>query len=270
MRSGAGETSSTRISLVKEAPRVAPYLSIEGLTAGYGGEPIISDVSAAVGHGEVVSILGPNGAGKSTLLKALVGIVRVEAGTVLLGTETVTNLRTDELARKEVGYVPQHEDVFDALTVAENLEMGGYLLPSSAVSDRMATVISMFPQLGTMRKRNAGKLSGGERKMLAVARVLMLNPEVLILDEPTANLSPQLSLQLLTQYVRRLADEGIAVLMVEQRASAALEISDWAYVLVSGRTRLSGSAESLLARADFANVYLGQSSDSAAGTASHE
>lgn len=250
-----------RTSLANETPREAPYLTIEGVTAGYGGEPIISDVSAAVALGEVVSVLGPNGAGKSTLLKALVGVIHVEAGTVLLGSETVTNLRTDELARKGVGYVPQHDDVFDALTVTENLEMGGYLLPSSAVRSRMAEVIAVFPQLGTMLKRNAGNLSGGERKMLAVARVLMLEPKALILDEPTANLSPQLSLELLQNYVRRLANEGIAVLMVEQRASAALEVSDWAYVLVSGRTRLSGSAASLLAHEDFASVYLGRTSE---------
>lgn len=241
--------------------RPPAHLVIDRLTAGYGGAPIISDVSAAVGCGEVVSVLGPNGAGKSTLLKALVGLVRVTQGTVRLGRENVTNLRTDELARKGVGYVPQIDDVFNGLTVAENLEMGGYLLPMSEVRGQIDEVVSMFPALGAMRRRHAGQLSGGERKMLAMGRVFMLKPSILVLDEPTANLTPELGERLLQGYVRRFADAGTAVLLVEQRASSALEISDWAYVLVAGTVRLSGSAAELRARPDFAEVYLGRSLD---------
>lgn len=246
-----------RTLLAEERVRSPAHLRIQGLTAGYGAEPIIRDISLDVALGEVVSVLGPNGAGKSTLLRALVGILRAEAGYVLLGAETITNLRTDELARLGLGYVPQHDDVFEALTVTENLEMGGYLLPRAAVRERMTEVIDMFPALGVMLNRSAGKLSGGERKMLAIARVLMLEPAVLVLDEPTANLSPQLSVQLLKTYVRTLADQGAAILMVEQRATAALEVSDWAYVLVSGAMRLQGSARQLLEQKDFAEVYLG-------------
>lgn len=244
-------------AVVRTPARPPAHLLIEGLAAGYGGAPIVADIAAAVGCGEVVSVLGPNGAGKSTLLKALVGMVRVMSGTVTLGGENVTNLRTDELARKGVGYVPQINDVFDGLTVAENLEMGGYLLPLSAIRGRVDEVVSMFPALGAMLRRHAGKLSGGERKMLAMGRVFMLKPSILVLDEPTANLTPELGDRLLKTYVRQVANAGTAVLLVEQRASSALEISDWAYVLVAGTVRLAGPAAELMARPDFAEVYLG-------------
>jgi ABC-type branched-subunit amino acid transport system ATPase component len=250
--------SLTPISRDSAAGREPPHLVIESLTAGYGATPIISGISLTMGFGEVVSVLGPNGAGKSTLLKALVGVLPVMSGRVLLGDEDVTGLRTDELARKGVGYVPQMNDVFDALTVLENLEMGGYLLRGSEIRSRVGEVVRLFPALGGMLRRPAGKLSGGERKMLAMGRVLMLNPSVLVLDEPAASLSPELGDRLLKEHIRRLADSGTAVLLVEQRAASALEISDWAHVLVSGTTRLSGAARDLLAEADFAEVYLGR------------
>jgi branched-chain amino acid transport system ATP-binding protein len=175
----------------------------------------------------------------------------------------VTNLPTDELARSGMGYVPQINDVFTALTVRENLEMGGYLLEASSIGRRIDEVVEMFPTIRRVLGSRAGKLSGGERKMLAMARVLMLDPHVLVLDEPTANLSPDLATKLLKEYVRRLADAGKAVLLVEQRAAAALEISDRAHVLVSGRVKLSGSSSELLAMEDFAEVFLGRQSYSA-------
>jgi branched-chain amino acid transport system ATP-binding protein len=229
--------------------------------AGYGAVPTISGISITVGFGEVVSVLGPNGAGKSTLLKALVGVLQVMSGRVMLGDEDVTRLRTDQLARKGVGYVPQTNDIFDVLTVMENLEMGGYLLRAPEIRNRVDEVVTLFPALRGMLPRPAGKLSGGERKMLAMGRVLMLKPSVLVLDEPTANLSPQLGDRLLKEHIRKLADAGTAVLLVEQRAASALEISDWAYVLVSGTTRLSGAAPDLLAQTDFSEVYLGRSAE---------
>ncbi|MBF6605127.1 MAG: ABC transporter ATP-binding protein [Chloroflexi bacterium] len=238
--------------------RPAAHLVVSGVTAGYGPTPTIVDMSASVGHGEVACIIGPNGAGKSTFLKAIVGMLRATSGSVTLGGADITNLAPERLARRGVGYVPQVNDIFDPLTVAENIEMGGYLLRSAEVRDRMAGVLAVFPALGEMLGRRALKLSGGERKMLAIARVLMLEPEVLILDEPTANLSPKLATVLLRDHVRRLADAGTAVLLVEQRAAAALEISDWAYVMVSGTASLDGSARELLARRDFGQVFLGQ------------
>jgi ABC-type branched-subunit amino acid transport system ATPase component len=237
--------------------RPAPSLRAEHVTSGYGGVPVIRDVSISVGPKEIVAIIGPNGAGKSTLLKSLVGILRVTGGRVLLGEDDVTNHPPEDLAKRGVGYVPQVNDIFEPLTVLENLEMGGYLLTSAQVRTRVAEVGDVFPQLPPMLKRRADKLSGGERKMLAIARVLMLDPKVLILDEPTANLSPKLADALLTEHVKRLASIGKAVLLVEQRARAALQIADWTSVLVSGQTRLEGRPDELLRREDFEELFLG-------------
>jgi ABC-type branched-subunit amino acid transport system ATPase component len=237
--------------------RPAPSLRAEGITSGYGGVPVIRDVSIAVGPSEIVAVIGPNGAGKSTLLKSLVGILRVTAGKVLLGDHDVTNRPPEELARRGVGYVPQVNDIFEPLTVLENLEMGGYLLTQGRVRERIEEVGQVFPALPPMLKRRADKLSGGERKMLAIARVLMLDPQVLILDEPTANLSPKLADNLLKEHVKRLAGVGKAVLLVEQRARAALEIASWTSVLVSGTTRLEGRPQDLLQREDFEELFLG-------------
>jgi len=245
-------------------PRPKPSLRADGITAGYGNVPVIRDVSISVGPGEVVAVIGPNGAGKSTLLKSLVGILHVSAGHVWLGTEEVTNRPPEELARRGVGYVPQVNDIFEPLTVLENLEMGGYLLSRSQVRRRVEEVGQVFPALPPMLKRRADKLSGGERKMLAIGRVLMLDPEVLILDEPTANLSPKVADALLSQHVTRLAAAGKAVLLVEQRARAALQVADWTSVLVSGVTRLEGSPGDLLKRQDFEELFLGAGPRSAA------
>ncbi len=237
--------------------RPAPSLRAENVAAGYGNVPVIRDVSIAVGPGEIVAIIGPNGARKSTLLKALVGILRVTSGRVLISQDDVTNRTPEELARRGVGYVPQVNDIFEPLTVQENLEMGGYLLPRQLVEERNPEVAKMFPALPPLLKRRADKLSGGERKMLAIARVLMLDPQVLILDEPTANLSPKLADDLLRNHVTRLATSGKAVLLVEQRARAALQIASWTSVLVSGTTRLEGRPEELTRREDFEELFLG-------------
>ena len=227
------------------------------MTAGYGAVPVIRDVSIAVGPAEIVAVIGPNGAGKSTLMKALVGLLRVTAGRVLLWTDDVTNWPPENLARRGVGYVPQVNDIFEPLTVLENLEMGGYLLSQRQIRRRVDDVVAVFPALAPMLKRRADKLSGGERKMLAIGRVLMLDPKVLILDEPTANLSPKLADSLMRDHVTRLAKGGKAVLMVEQRARAALEVASWTSVLVSGETRLDGRPADLLRRHDFEELFLG-------------
>jgi ABC-type branched-subunit amino acid transport system ATPase component len=249
--------------------RPAASLQATGITSGYGGEPVIRDVSISVGSGEVVAIIGPNGAGKSTLLKSLVGILRLNSGRVLLGAEDVTGKSPEELAKRGVGYVPQVNDIFEPLTVLENLEMGGYLLNGAQVKARVVEVGAVFPQLPPMLKRRADKLSGGERKMLAIARVLMLDPKVLILDEPTANLSPKLADAVLREQVRRLAGLGKAVLLVEQRARAALEIADWTCVLVSGSVRLEGRPADLIKRQDFEELFLGAGTDLAASDESN-
>jgi branched-chain amino acid transport system ATP-binding protein len=232
-------------------------LRATGVTAGYGGDPVIRNVTVRAEPGEVVSLVGANGSGKSTLLKSLVGVLRVTAGTVLIGETDVTRQPPEEVARAGVGYVPQVDDVFAPLTVRENLEMGGYLLPSGQVKDRIADVVSVFPRLGAMLSRAAGKLSGGERKMLAMGRVLMLQPSVFLLDEPTANLAPAIARALLEEHVRRLAGGGAAVLVVEQRARAVLAISDRTYVLAGGEVRMEGTPAELTASPAFVESFLG-------------
>jgi branched-chain amino acid transport system ATP-binding protein len=250
----------TLTSLDKQAryaERPAPILRAEGITSGYGGVPVVQGVSIAVGKGEIVAVIGPNGAGKSTMLKSLVGILKLSSGKILLGADDVTGHAPEDLARRGVGYVPQVQDIFEPLTVRENLEMGGYLLKDSAIPARIKEVCDVFPALAPMMRRRADKLSGGERKMLAIGRVLMLDPSVLLLDEPTANLAPILADAVLRDQVRRLADAGKAVLLVEQRARAALEIADWTVVLVSGVARLEGRPKDLLERSDFEALFLG-------------
>ena len=232
-------------------------LRAEGVTAGYGGDPVIRGITVRAEPGEVVSLVGANGSGKSTLLKSLVGVIRVSAGTVTVGDLDVTNRPPEDVARAGVGYVPQVDDVFAPLTVRENLEMGGYLLRPKQVRDRIGQVTAVFPRLGSMLARPAGKLSGGERKMLAMGRVLMLEPAVFLLDEPTANLAPVIARTLLEEHVRRLAQGGAAVLIVEQRARAVLAISDRTYVLAGGEVRMAGTPAELAASPAFVESFLG-------------
>jgi ABC-type branched-subunit amino acid transport system ATPase component len=232
-------------------------LAAKGVTAGYGGDPVIRDITVSATPGEVVSLVGPNGSGKSTLLKSMVGIVRISSGTVLVGDRDITNQPPEEIARADVGYVPQVDDVFGPLTVKENLDMGGYLLPRKQVAERVERVVAIFPRLGQMLGRGAGKLSGGERKMLAMGRVLMLDPGLFLLDEPTANLAPKVAAELLEEHVRRLAASGASVLIVEQRARAVLAISDRTYVLGGGEVRMEGTPAELSASPDFVESFLG-------------
>jgi branched-chain amino acid transport system ATP-binding protein len=232
-------------------------LRTEALTAGYNRSPVIHEVSISVAPGEIVSIVGPNGSGKSTLLKAIVGVVEVLSGTVLIGGRDVTGRASDEIARMGVGYVPQIDDVFPPLTVRENLEMGGYLLRAREIAPRLEHVMSVFPRLSGMASRRAGKLSGGERKMLAMGRALMLAPALVVLDEPTANLAPIVANTVLEEHVRQLAATGASVLVVEQRARAVLEISDRTYVLGGGRLAMEGTPAELSASPEFVESFLG-------------
>jgi ABC-type branched-subunit amino acid transport system ATPase component len=243
---------------ISSAERPDPVLEVGDLIAGYGAAPIVHGVDVSVGAGEVATIVGPNGAGKSTLLKAVTGQCEILGGSVLLEGDDVTGLRGDRLARRGIGYVPQVKDVFGALTVLENLEMGGYLLARREVAARVEEVLEIFPALAQMRTRTASKLSGGERKMLAIGRVLMLRPRVIMLDEPTANLAPALARAVLEDQVRALASAGSAVLLVEQRASEALAVGDWGYLLVAGKVSVSGAAAELLARDDIGELFLGR------------
>jgi len=231
-------------------------LQVRNITAGYGGVPIVKDVSVSVAGGRITTIIGPNGAGKSTLLKAITGIVPCMGGTVFLDGEAVGSLRTDQLAKRGLAYVPQVQDVFDPLSVRDNLEMGAYLVPKAEVAIRMEEVFETFPALTALTKRRAGNLSGGERKMLAIGRVIMTHPKVLLLDEPTAGLAPQLARNLLEEHVTKLAGLGVAILLVEQRVADALAVSDTAYVMVAGEVKASGSARELAARGDIGTIFL--------------
>jgi len=232
-------------------------LSTVELIAGYGGSPVLHGISVTVEPGEVVSIVGANGSGKSTLLKGVVGLVQIMSGSVLVGGRDVTGWRSEEVARIGVGYVPQVDDVFAPLTVRENLEMGGYLLPARQVGARIEHVLEVFPQLARMLSRRAGKLSGGERKMLAMGRALMLEPGLVVLDEPTANLAPAVARAVLQEHVTSLAATGASVLVVEQRARAVLEISDRTYVLAGGLLRMQGTPAELAASDEFVESFLG-------------
>jgi ABC-type branched-subunit amino acid transport system ATPase component len=227
------------------------------LVAGYGGSPVLHGVSITVEPGEVVSIVGPNGSGKSTLLKSLVGLVEIQSGSVFVGDRDVTGWASEDVARIGVGYVPQIDDVFAPLSVRENLEMGGYLLKSRDVAARVEHVLEVFPQLKRMLARRAGKLSGGERKMLAMGRALVLEPVLVVLDEPTANLAPLIARAVLQDHVRQLARTGASVLVVEQRAKAVLEISERTYVLAGGQLRMEGTPAELAASTEFVDSFLG-------------
>lgn len=234
------------------------HLVVTGLTAGYGGTPVVEGLDLVVHREEVVTIVGPNGAGKSTVLKALLGVIRPMGGSIELAGRQLAGLRTDQICRLSVGYVPQVRDVFPRLSVKENLEMGGYTLRRGEVRERIEQVSELFPVLRDLLSREAGHLSGGERKMLAIARVLMTRPTLMILDEPTAGLAPKVADQVLSDQVATLAKAGVALLIVEQRAREALTISDRAYVMAAGRVVLHDRADALLARPDIGEVFLGR------------
>jgi ABC-type branched-subunit amino acid transport system ATPase component len=232
-----------------------PVLHVAGLTVGYGRHPVVTDASLAAAPGQIVALLGPNGAGKSTLLKGIFGLIERHAGSVHLAGRDLTHRRPDEIAGLGMSYVPQVENVFPSLTVEENLRMGAYLRPREAAR-RMEEVLALFPDLRTALRRRAGVLSGGQRNMLAMARGLMLRPQVLLLDEPTAGLAPLVAEQV-WQKVEEVAATGTAVVIVEQNVLAALTHSHFAYVLVGGRHRYAGpSAE--VARQDLGAMFLGR------------
>jgi ABC-type branched-subunit amino acid transport system ATPase component len=234
------------------------HLRVSGVAAGYGPVPVISDVTVTVALGEIVTVIGPNGAGKSTLAKAVLGILKPLQGSISLAGRPIGGLATNRLARLGVGYVPQVKDVFEPLTVRENLEIGGYTQPRGEVASRVEEVLALYPALGAMSNRQAGYLSGGERKQLAMARVLMRRPTLLVLDEPTAGLAPQLAHELLTEHITRLVSGGVAVLLVEQHAYEALAISHWAYVMAGGQVRLADAASAVAKRHDLGGIFLGQ------------
>jgi ABC-type branched-subunit amino acid transport system ATPase component len=243
-----------------------PVFSAQGVVAGYvPGLPIVQGASVAVGAGEIVTIIGPNGAGKSTFLKALAGLVPVTAGAVVLAGGTVTGLPAPALVRAGLGFVPQTGNVFTTLTIHENLTVGAHTVAGD-LGPRLARAYAMFPALADKRGQRARVLSGGQRQMLAIARALMTEPAVLMLDEPTAGLSPKAVNEVFDD-LRRLAGAGVGILLVEQNAKAALRLSDRGLVLVEGRNRFEGAAADLLADPAVGEAFLGHRK--AAGPGGH-
>ena len=230
-------------------------LAVDGVFAGYGGGDIVKNVAINVAEREIAVLLGPNGAGKSTLLKAIMRLVPRRAGRVQIRGTDVSGWATERLIAHGVGYVPQLRNVFPALTVLENLEMGGYSM-RSGVRERADEMLELFPNLRAARGRAASTLSGGERNMLALARGLMPGPAALLVDEPTAGLSPQYE-EVVWSQLELIRDTGVAILVVEQNVATALEHADTAYVLVLGETRLTGRAEDLKGDSTLTSLYIG-------------
>jgi ABC-type branched-subunit amino acid transport system ATPase component len=237
-------------------PTEAPVLKVEKLTAGYGGPPVIDCVSVAAAPGAITAIVGPNGAGKSTLLKAIAGLIRPSAGTVTVSGVDVTGQPAERLVSKGLAYVPQVANVFPDLTIRENLDMGGYSR-KSGVRERIEQLFKLFPDLAASSHRRAGTLSGGQRTMLALARGLMVDPAVLILDEPSAGLAPKFQ-ELIWERIEEIRATGVAVLVIEQNTRETLRHAQWAYVLVLGQNRLEGPGKQLLDDDEVINLYVGR------------
>ena len=234
------------------------------LVAGYIPEVnILNGCDVVVNAGEFVGIIGPNGAGKSTLLKAVLGQCKVRSGTVTLMGQDITGRKAHELVPMGVGYLPQNKNVFPSLTVKENLEMGCFLKPS-VFHDRFDYVVSLFPKLGDRSAQRAGALSGGERQMVAMGRALMLEPKILLLDEPSAGLSPALQDEVFVQ-CRTINSTGVAILMVEQNARRCLQVVNRGYVLDQGRSAYTGSGRELLSDPNVIELYLGTLAKSSGG-----
>lgn len=228
----------------------------DGVVAGYlPGVDILNGVDLTLGSGELVGIIGPNGAGKSTLVKAMFGLLHVRSGTIMLRGEDITNLAAHELVARGVGYVPQRDNVFQTLTVDENLRMGLYLRPE-AWDESLDAVRELFPLLADRKDQRAGFMSGGERQMLAMGRALMMTPQVLLLDEPSAGLSPA-NQDLVFDRVRQICDSGVSIIMVEQNARRCLQICDRAYVLDQGINAHTGAGRELLHDPKVIDLYLG-------------
>ncbi|MEV0893046.1 ABC transporter ATP-binding protein [Promicromonospora sp. MEB111] len=231
-------------------------LKATDIVAGYlPGVNILNGCNLEVAKGELVGIIGPNGAGKSTLLKSLFGLVHVRSGSVTLGGEDITNHKANSLVSQGVGFVPQNNNVFPSLTVEENMRMGVYLRPK-VFAERFEFITDLFPTLGERRAQRAGAMSGGERQMVAMARALMMNPSVLLLDEPSAGLSPVRQDETFLR-TRMINKAGVSVVMVEQNARRCLQICDRGYVLDQGKDAYTGTGKELQSDPKVISLYLG-------------
>ena len=233
-----------------------PVIETKDLVAGYlPGVNILNGANFFANKGELVGIIGPNGAGKSTLLKAIFGLVKVREGNILLNGESISNLKANQLVARGIGFVPQNNNVFPSLTIEENLQMGLFQNPKS-YPERLEFVTSIFAELGKRLKQRAGSLSGGERQMVAMSRALMMDPKVLLLDEPSAGLSPVRQDEAFIR-VSEINKSGVTTIMVEQNARRCLQISDRAYVLDQGKDAVVGTGRELLNDPKVIGLYLG-------------
>jgi branched-chain amino acid transport system ATP-binding protein len=233
-----------------------PFLIGENMTGGYGPVDILHSCTLAVEPGEIAVIVGPNGAGKSTAMKAVFGMLKLRQGSVRLGGEDISALSPQARVRKGMGFVPQTSNIFTTMTVEENLEMGAYIREDNGVRTTMEQIYDLFPILRQKRYQKAGELSGGQRQQVAVGRALMTQPKVLMLDEPTAGVSPIVMDELFDRIIE-IARTGISILMVEQNARQALAIADKGYVLVQGANRYTDTGKALLADPDVRKSFLG-------------
>lgn len=233
-----------------------PLLEIHNVKAGYGHAQILNGVSLKLETRQIVTVVGPNGAGKSTLMKAIFGLLRITDGSVILKGKNITNTAPEQLVKLGMAYVPQINNVFPNLTILENLQMGAYTRRDN-YQGRIEEIFTLFPDLRASKSRLGGQLSGGQRNTLAMARALMLDTRVLLLDEPTAGLAPKVTLAV-WERIQNIRDSGVAILVVEQNTRMALERSDYGYVLVTGRNRFDGPGSELLASKEVADLYLGR------------
>ena len=249
-------TNSSPAPAVAEPPAEDLVVEVRNVTAGYiPGVNILNGCSLKAAQGELIGIIGPNGAGKSTLLKSIFGLVKVREGSIHLQGEDITNLKANKLVAKGVGFVPQTENVFPSLTIQENLEMGLYLKPKG-LKERLEFVTEIFPELGKRLTQRAGSLSGGERQMVAMSRALMMGPHVMLLDEPSAGLSPGRQDEAFMR-VKEINRAGVTTIMVEQNARRCLQICDRGYVLDQGRDAYTGTGRELLNDPKVIGLYLG-------------
>ena len=235
---------------------MSALLSVKGLTAGYGGLPIIEDVALDVAEHEIAVIIGPNGAGKSTLLKTIFALTKIDHGSIAFAGRDITGLATPALVPLGIAAVPQSRNVFPTLTVAENLDVGTYAAPPKDKAAVLASILTLFPDLKGKLKQAAGELSGGQRQMVAIGRALMSAPKLLLLDEPTAGLSPAY-LERIFDLLLDIRKTGVTILMVEQNAKQALRIADRGHVLVGGRNFVSGTGQELLSNENVRRSFLG-------------
>nr|WP_244898840.1 ABC transporter ATP-binding protein [Paracoccus sediminis] len=243
-------------AVIQSQPQTTqPFLSAQAMRGGYGKADILHGCTLTVDQGQIAVIVGPNGAGKSTAMKAVFGMLPLREGRVTLGGQDITALSPQERVRKGMGFVPQTHNIFPTMTVEENLEMGAYIRDDD-VRQTLAQVYDLFPAVAEKRRQAAGELSGGQRQQVAVGRALMTRPQLLMLDEPTAGVSPIVMDELFDRIIE-VARTGISILMVEQNARQALEIADIGYVLVQGANRYTDTGEALLADPEVRRTFLG-------------